>query len=327
MIKSVIVMMPDHDTVAGEQLKLQLDDPWQTGLAISEITGLGPESASINTTDLATADGSVYNSARMRDREISFKLLPIETDSRSVEDGRLLTYKFFGIKQPVTLMFETDNRYAMISGYVKKNSPSIFSKNETLSITVACPDPYFYEASYNDITGRVVESITETVFGGVDPMFEYPFSNEDTSEKLLNYGEIETRQINNIEYHGDVGIGITMQIHITGPDVKNLVIWDVDTRKHIAISDERLKTLMGGATSPDGSSYLIYDTIIINSVRGNKTASILRDGKEVNIINCLERETDWFELHKGGNRFGFTVDSGVQSIQFYIYNKTAYEGI
>lgn len=327
MIKSVIVMMPDQDTVAGEQLVLQLNNPWQTGLAISNITGLGPESASINTTDLATADGSVYNSARMDDREISFKILPIDTYSRSVEDGRLLTYKFFGIKQPVTLIFNTDNRYAMIKGYVKKNSPNIFSKSESLSITVTCPDPYFYKAVYNDITGRIIEDVTETVFGGVAPMFEYPFSNEDYYLKKLNYGEIETRQINVIEYEGDVGIGITMQIHVIGSDVKNLTIWDVDTRKHITISDERLKTLMGGAVSSLGSSYLPFDTITINSVRGHKSAILLRDGKETNIINCLERETDWFELHKGSNRFGFTVDSGVQSIQFYIYNKTAYEGI
>ncbi len=54
----------------GEEIKMVLKDPWSTGFNIVSITGIGPESADINTTNMATNHGSIFNSARLVERNI-----------------------------------------------------------------------------------------------------------------------------------------------------------------------------------------------------------------------------------------------------------------
>ena len=179
----------------GEELKIELADPWEQGLIIQSIDGIGPVNATINTTEIATTDGSRFNSARLSQRNIvlyfvfyevirrgfsaSVSYVPGEGNtsssssewdagSESIEDIRHKTYKYFPLKKQLTLEFETDTRTLQISGYVESNTPSIFSENEGCQISIICPDPYFYDA----------EGIKEVEFGTHDPLLQFPISNE-----------------------------------------------------------------------------------------------------------------------------------------------------
>ena len=69
------------------------------GLLITDIDGLGPVKANINMTKLATADGGIYNSARLGTRNIVIKAR--FTNATSIEDARLSSYQFFPIKKKV----------------------------------------------------------------------------------------------------------------------------------------------------------------------------------------------------------------------------------
>ena len=73
MIKSVKVI-----NYLGESIKLELGAPEKSGLLIRSITGLGAGKANINSTDLSTGDGSVYNSSRVLPRNIVFSLVFLE---------------------------------------------------------------------------------------------------------------------------------------------------------------------------------------------------------------------------------------------------------
>ena len=65
MIKSVTVI--NH---LNESVKMELRSPEKSGFLIQDITGLGPAKANVNSTEMATSDGSVYNSARLNSRNI-----------------------------------------------------------------------------------------------------------------------------------------------------------------------------------------------------------------------------------------------------------------
>lgn len=69
------------------------------------------------------------------------------------------------------------------------------------------------------------------------------------------------------------------------------------------------------------------DTIIITTGRGNKSITLLRDGVSTNILNCLDRNTSWFTLRRGDNRFVYEVESGSENVQFHIGNKIVYLGV
>lgn len=175
MVKSLTVK-----NVLGATKKMVLNDPELSGILITDIDGIGADKAIIYTTDYASIDGAFFNSSRIPQRDINLTLKPLWTKSGTVEDHRLEIYKFFPIRQKVTLTFETDNRVAEIVGYVEKNAPSIFSDDERISITVTCPDPYFYDAAR-------YEGITTTSFNSTTPEFSFEMDNSLDNNTIQNY--------------------------------------------------------------------------------------------------------------------------------------------
>jgi len=218
----------------GESIRLPLDNPYETGLAITSITGIGPAKATINTTDLAVSDGAIYNSARVGTRNIviTFRLLE-DPLTNLVEDTRQRTYKYFPLKKIITLLFETDNRLAEIQGYVESNEPDIFQKEETAQISIICPSPYFY--SPNSVI----------VLNGVQPKFEFAFSNESLTEPLLNFGEIVDRNSVSYNYTGNIETGVLFHIFVARSPLTKLSLSNITTNTKMDLDLTKIGYLMG----------------------------------------------------------------------------------
>ena len=106
----------------GDTIKLTLREPALSGFLIKSVTGLGPVKANINTTEVATNDGSKFNSARLTQRNIVFQMVFVDTlKGESIEDIRQKSYKYFPTKKNVDIIIETDNRYVKTTGYVESN--------------------------------------------------------------------------------------------------------------------------------------------------------------------------------------------------------------
>ena len=69
------------------------------------------------------------------------------------------------------------------------------------------------------------------------------------------------------------------------------------------------------------------DEITICTVKKRKSITLLRAGKTTNILNCLDRNPDWFSLSKGDNVFAYTAESGGTNLQFKINHQVIYEGV
>lgn len=296
----------------GDRVKLELGKPEVSGFLIKSITGLGPAKANVNTTEVSTNDGSLFNSARLSQRNIVLDMVFINTVyGESIEDLRQKSYKYFPLKKSVELTIETNNRYVKTTGYVESNEPNIFSSQEGTQISIICPDPYFYSA------GEDGNNVTN--FYSIDPMFEFPFSNESLDEPLLVFGEIQIKTEGVITYHGDSEIGVMIYIHAIGP-ATNINIYNTETREVMRINTEKISSLTG-------KGIVASDDIVINTAKGEKSITLIREGVSYNILNCLDKNTDWFTLAKGDNIFAFTADSGVTNLQFRVENKVIYEGV
>ena len=304
MIKSITVT-----NYLGDSIKLVLARPEESGFVVTSVTGLGSGKANINTTEIATTDGDLFNSARLQKRNIVISLKYLWKDS--IEDVRQLSYKYFPIKKKLTLLIETDNRSAEIDGYTESNEPDIFSKDEGSDISIVCPNPFFYSA------GK--DGINTTIFYGVEPLFEFPFSNESLYECLLEMGRIQNQTEKTIVYSGDAEIGVTIAIHAIG-EARNITIYNTGTREIMRIDTDKLKAFTGSGIIPG-------DEIIICTVKGQKSITLLRNGKTTNILNCLDKNADWFQLAKGDNIFAYTVEEGRANLQFRIENRIVYEGV
>ena len=76
-----------------------------------------------------------------------------------------------------------------------------------------------------------------------------------------------------------------------------------------------------------GSGIVAGDEITICTVKGKKSITLLRNGKTTNILNCLDKAADWFQLAKGDNVFAYTAEEGSSNLQFKIENRIIYEGV
>lgn len=293
----------------GDSIRLDLARPEESGFVVKSLTGLGPGKASINTTEVATNDGSLFNSSRMPSRNIVISLGYMWNNT--IEETRQLSYKYFPIKKKITVLIETDNRQAEIEGYVESNDPTIFSSDEGSDISIICPNPFFYSA------GK--DGINTTIFYGVEALFEFPFSNESLYENLLEMGEIKNDTERVVVYNGDAEIGVTITIHAIG-EADAITIYNTGTREVMRIDTDKLEKFTG-------SGIVAGDEIIICTVKGSKSITLLRSGKTTNILNCLDKDADWFQLTKGDNIFAYTAEYGSTNLQFRIENQIIYEGV
>lgn len=303
MIKTITVT-----NSRGESLLLDLFNPYESGFWVINVDGLGPVQADINTTDIVTFDGSVYNSARSNERNITFNLIFEGTD---IEDVRHTTYRYFPIKQKVTIRVDTDHRSCEIDGYVESNDVTIFAQKESTNISIICPSPWFKDVSEEG--NRAVN------FYGVDPLFEFPFSNESTTEKLIEFGNIRQSFEETFVYNGEIETGFVMTIHAIG-GIGDITVYNSDTGESLTIYSDKLEALTGSALSAG-------DDLIIDTIKGEKSARLLRNGKYTNVLNCLGRDVTWFQLNQGENQFAYTATSGVENLQLSIQVQNLFQGV
>lgn len=290
----------------GDSIHLDIFKPEETGLLVEEIDGLGPAKANVVFTELATTDGAVDNFARLSTRELTLRFILIEHPM--IEDSRLSIYKYFPIKQMVTFEIETDHRKAYTMGRVETVEPDIFEEKETVDVTIICPDPYFRD------------SITrELIFVTIEPYFEFVYSNESLTENLTEFGEVKYEREKEIIYEGDTEVGVIIKFHLLGP-VTGLGILNSGNRAAITINDENVTRITGGPLQRG-------DDIIINTIKGKRSATLVRMAKEYNIINALNRPVSWITIVRGLNKFRFNAKEGLRFIELEVDYEVLYEGV
>lgn len=289
----------------GESLSIDLRSPWEAGLAVMSIDGLGPPKANIAMSELSSADGSVFNSAKVPKRNIvlHFKILDLPT----VEDARHILYKYFPIKKKIRLEINTDSRSAYADGYVESNEPTIFSNFEIAQVSILCDFPYFKDSAdsitgLNDVIGR----------------FEFPFTNP-VGEETLIFGELTLMTDVNVINNGDVETGVIIALRATG-DIRGITIYNSRTDQSMVLDDDKIEALTG-------SKIKAGDAIYINTNVGTKTIVLQRDGIEYNILSCLGRNTQWIYVEPGDNLFSYTATSGAANVVVRVLMNELYAGI
>lgn len=305
MIKLITITNPN-----GEELTINLDDiEPESGLFITEIEGLGPVKADINMTELAAKDGSKYNSSRANGRNIVMKVRFIYASS--IEEVRLLSYKYFPLKKRIKFHIETDNRIAEVDGYIESNEPDIFSQEESASISIVCESAWFKDASEDGI--QIID------FSDIVPLFEFEFEDDDEESPTIEFSSLEIRRENVITYNGDTDNGFIMRMFIEG-SVTNPSIYNIETLESIKIDTAKVAAIVGSAVKAG-------DEIRIDSIQNEKSVTLIREGKSYNILNALDINAAWFVLHPGDNLFGYTADSGELNIMFRIESQILLQGV
>ena len=272
----------------GEKLQIS----GNLAYTIKDISGLNPPEAVINTTRTATDDGSVYNSSYVNDRLITLTLAV----NYPAEENRINLYRYFKTKYPVRVFYQTENRNVYIDGYVQNFDVSYFDIKQTVQISILCPKPLL-----NDVSDNMTE------FSSIMDMFEFPFSIEESGVEFSTLKLGETKTIIN---DGDVYTGITINLKANGR-LLNPKIYNVETGESLILNVD----MSAG------------DEISINTRRKEKTAVLIRDGEETNIVGKIRQGSTWFQLAPGDNLFLYDCDESPENLQCTFIMTNQYEGV
>lgn len=313
MIKSITVTNEN-----GESLPIDLFNPGESGFAVSNITGLGPVNATINTASYATRDGSVFNSARLDNRNIVISVIYIANDGDTIENVRQRSYKFFPIKGKITLVIQTDNRCAKTVGYVESNEPDIFAERESAQISIICPDPYFYDES----TKQKI-SFLEKV-----NLFHFPFCNDSVKYKKLKMGSVMLLSSKTFTYSGEGRSGIVIKLAFLGEVTGSIIIMNKTSGQKITVDT----SLFPPSCKIENGDYLRIDTL-----PGERTVRFYKkqpsdsehDYLYYNVLNSLSSGSEWIEVIHGENEISITCQNhyDAEKIEVTVTTVIKYEGV
>lgn len=274
---------------AGQTIELTHNDAY----TITSISGLDPPDATINTTRNAYADGSMYNSSYVGNRQITITLVI----NSPAETNRINLYKYFKTKREIRLFYKNDTRDVYIDGYIQSMQISIFDKKQVAQITIMCPK-YEFNAVDEDMVA----------FSTIESLFEFPFAIEESG---MEFSKIVIGEEKNVFNDGELETGITIEIYANGA-VKNPTIYNVDTNEYFIIET----TINRG------------DALLINTKINEKCVMLTAaNGEKKSLIGTLKEGSTWFKLSQGDNIFIATAAGNPQNMNAICIKQDQYEGV
>lgn len=262
---------------------------------VINIQGLNPPKAHINTTTIVGLDGAVYNSAKLETRNI---VLTVKINGK-VEVNRQNLYDYFRTKEWCKLFYSNESRSVYIEGYVDSVECDLFTNAETAQISIICPFPYFRSLT------EIMTDISSTL-----ALFTFPFS--------INIGEpipissYDTNRVTNVYNTSESEVGVTVRINFLEP-VNSIELRNINTGEDFTLK----------------YSFVAGDIVTINTSKGQKTVSLLRNGEKINLFSALQRGSTFFQLHTGNNPFAYLADGGDSNVNVLImfYHSNLYRGV
>ena len=274
----------------GDRLDFSLAGPF----TISDIQGLDPPAATINTSEVALQDGARFNSSKLNPRTINLAFAIQGDAARS----RVKVFKVLKSKQYIKLVYQGQERDVYIDGYIEDINISYFAKKQIVTVVIVCPDPYFKAAAEHSDTLSAIYSD-----------FHFPFQSEATPEII--FGHIVTTSGVTITNDGDVACGLIIELSAKG-NVTNPAVYDYITAERFGIT----YALKAG------------DLVTIDTRQGHKGATLLRGGVTTNIFTYIDQGSTWLQLAPNGSTFVYTVDTGaVTDLTVTFRHIDLYEGV
>ena len=320
MIKSFTVT--NH---TGKSMTCELANPWKEGLAVTSISGLGPGQATINVADISSMDGGLFNSARRSTRNIVINLVFVDHDTLTIEDIRRKCYTYFPLKKNIKLKFTTsngkENKEFFIDGYVEANDPTIFSNQEGVSISILCPQPYFYKPLVQEQRFSVSSN----------PEFSFAFSKVPTDNTELLMGDVVSYVASNLFYEGDADTGVVIEIIF-----KANVVHDPENPKTIRVDNsltnttnifslEKIKAIVSDLL-PGYTGITSGDKVVLSTIVGEKSLMYTHNNVDYNVLGAIEPSGNWVRVTGGLNYLVIDKDSTVE-LTASVKNKIYYYGV
>lgn len=262
---------------------------------VLSVTGLNPPNAQINTSKIAGMDGAKFNSSKLEERNIVITL-KINGD---IEINRINLYRYFNTKQWCKIYYKNESRDVYIEGYVETCESNLFVNNEQMQISIICPNPYFKGLE------EIVDDISKTIAA-----FEFPFAIDINNP--IEFSTIDTSKITRVDNNSESETGVIIEIDVLDScnkiQLNNISTGEIFTLKY---------------------AFLEGDKITIDTNKGSKSVSLIRNATKINLFGALVKNSTFFQLNIGDNYFSYLIDNGTNEDAVHIVFKhyTLYGGV
>lgn len=275
----------------GKKLDFRNDNRF---ILCDPVDGLNPVSAEYSSSKGANYDGERMTSARLSIRTLTLRIKVLEP----VDENRHSLHSFFISKKKVRVYYYSPNLNAYIDGFVEGVSDQQFYRDDLIVISIRCFSPYFVE------TSKSITSYNTVSYG-----FHFPFN----ITMLVPFGGLSSTDHKSVLNKGTEDVGCTIRIKAIGGDVVNPVIYNqtTDKRMHIKVTINS------------------NDELLIKTAVGEKSILYIDDVAldKTNMIDSLDRTSDWITLVSGDNVIYVNAESGVKYMQVIVENETLYNGV
>lgn len=260
----------------GQMLTLTQNE---SNYQVISITGLNPPPAQINTTNIAGIDGSKFNSAKLDTRNIVI-MLKLNGD---VEGNRLALYQMFRTKEACRFYYSNGSRDVSIPGYVETVECDLFTNAEIMQVSIICMYPYFRDVRENWIE----------ISDGATAGFHFPFSINIGAPIPFSIYNIDGET--NVENTAEAETGAIIRVDVKDP-VRTIEIRNTGNNKFFKLEHDFQRA----------------DTILINTHKGEKSITLVRNGVASNVFTALKLGSTFFQLNVGNNFFTYFAN-GIQN--------------
>lgn len=263
--------------------------------------GLYSTGVDVNVSENAFDDGGIYQSSRIKKRNIVLTIQDRGTDDHIAVRDALLNLFLPKLKGQLTIKENDEDTGSekVIDYYTEKVVSDGKNSLRTFTISLICPDPYFY-----DLYDKYVQMANYAA------MFTFQHNFISAGEEFGSRSKTKSRNIQNNT--GADAVGLTIDFAINGA-VTNPSVTRVESGETIKI---------GMSSKPLNLQY--GDLLTVTTGSGNKHIYLTRSGVKTEINQYISSGSSFFELHQGDNTIGYDAESGVSNIEVSVSYRMRY---
>lgn len=277
----------------GSGTRLTFTEVVTAGFVLENATGILELKGDVIRTENAMGDGSIWNSTRMKERNIVLTIRdePFADHRRN----RMRLYKAFQPKQPLTLTYTDGAVTRVIPVYTESVVADLKSRMNSYTVSLIAPYPYFTDAEPTDVNVSAWEAGWEWPAQAATPEEgEFEFDAETLDTDVLEYGTRTEDLIVSCENLGDVPCGIVVTFAASGT-VSAPGIMNVDTGEKLSV-----EVTMGAG-----------DTLVVDTRFGHRTAVLTSGGTASNVFRYIDAGSTFLQLSQGINNFTALLEGSV----------------
>ena len=266
---------------------------------LARVDGLYNTSNNVIITNNTMIDGGTYQSSIAKTRNIVLTLLDQPKNFYNV-NNRMILYTLFAKGEKGTLTYEENDIVRVIDYYVE-NVERETKGTCPITVSLLCPDPFFYDIDYQSVQMANWEEDFE---------FEHDFIA--SGEELGHRVAVMSQDIINDFAAEDIGLEILL---IAKGSVVNPKVTRVESNESIAIGSSENQFVL------NSGEYIVITTGI-----GNKHVYLVSNGVMTEINGYLTEDSVFIQLQRGHNNIGYSADSGVANLEITVRYRYKYEG-